>query len=483
MANLDVSQQQYNNDTSALLETISNIVTNGEITQEDKGNVSQLKTNYNESYSQVSADIDAVRNAQNSSELNSIKNDLLGLKQLENKVELAVSGTLNNKEVTSKLEIEVGTITSTVEAQDGRITQAQQTADKFNWIVKNGSSASNMELTDSFINIVSDEVNITAPEIKLEGVTTINERFKIDEDGYMSCTGAEIVGKLESTDGLRVIADSSATDGYKFRINSSGSVYSKGSIQVYGTANDGVHTTIEDGYLSVVGSNGSIVLNGSNNLGSTVSCYRTNTTEVDTIWTTTDYIDVTEGSFSTSNSYLYLSSGSNSATLGTSSFHSAGSTLGYSSAPWTTVYATNGTINTSDRTYKEDIRYIPNDKISVFNMNQNQAEFSYQDMYDFVKDDLYLATYKYKEIDGDRRYINFISQDLLVNEDGSDNVVGQFIVQAEESAKEQCSLQYSSMNYQGVLAGALKQSIAEIEELKAVVKQQQELIDRLLNTI
>ena len=84
MANLSTSQKIYNEDTQALLDLITSIVNKGELTEEDKTNIGELKTNYNESYAQVNADIDAVRNAQTVSQLSDIKNDILNIESQTN---------------------------------------------------------------------------------------------------------------------------------------------------------------------------------------------------------------------------------------------------------------------------------------------------------------------------------------------------------------------------------------------------------------
>ncbi|MBQ5589088.1 MAG: hypothetical protein IIU70_02930, partial [Anaerotignum sp.] len=68
----------------------------------------------------------------------------------------------------SELDDELGTVSST----------ATQTAKQIGWIVKSGDSASSMTLTDSFLDIVADNVNITGfvtfDDLETEGETTIN---------------------------------------------------------------------------------------------------------------------------------------------------------------------------------------------------------------------------------------------------------------------------------------------------------------------
>ena len=172
----------------------------------------------------------------------------------------------------------------------------------------------------------------------------------------------------------------------------------------------------------------------------------------------------------------------------------------------------------SDRVLKENINYIRNNDtstastFSLMNLDKedvntnNSTDITYTDMYNFVRDDLELATFNYikepieetntdtqdtennetididtsnkdfVDIKTDRNIIDFnitdrdvrlgfIAQDLLYNEDQTDNKVGQFIV-TPVSVEDGRTLEYNEGDYVNVLAGALKQAINEIEILK-----------------
>ena len=172
----------------------------------------------------------------------------------------------------------------------------------------------------------------------------------------------------------------------------------------------------------------------------------------------------------------------------------------------------------SDRVLKENINYIRNNDtstastFSLMNLDKedvntnNSTDITYTDMYNFVRDDLELATFNYikepieetnadtqdtennetididtsnkdfVDIKTDRNIIDFnitdrdvrlgfIAQDLLYNEDQTDNKVGQFIV-TPASVEDGRTLEYNEGDYVNVLAGALKQAINEIEILK-----------------
>lgn len=121
----------------------------------------------------------------------------------------------------------------------------------------------------------------------------------------------------------------------------------------------------------------------------------------------------------------------------------------------------------SDRTLKENIKYVNSDKSNV----------SYEDMYAFVKDDLELATYNL--VEHDKLNMGFIAQDLLVNLDGTDNKVGQMIVnpvpvpteEEIENGSPYPTLSYDTGMYTSVLAGALKEAINKIEQLEARIQE------------
>lgn len=104
-----------------------------------------------------------------------------------NKGTIDISINIENKRTYTK-SIPVAIITNTQEL-NGSISQAQQTANKFNWLVKSGSSSSNMELTDDAYKLVSKNIN-------LEGYTTINGGFTIDLQGNMTAKNGNFSGTI-----------------------------------------------------------------------------------------------------------------------------------------------------------------------------------------------------------------------------------------------------------------------------------------------
>ena len=91
----------------------------------------------------------------------------------------------------------------------------EQTANKIHWLVKNGTSSSDMELTADAYNVISKNINLTADHIKLEGYTTINGGFSVDTAGNMSCTNANVSGTVTGSiiSGSEVTGDSFNVEG------------------------------------------------------------------------------------------------------------------------------------------------------------------------------------------------------------------------------------------------------------------------------
>ena len=127
----------------------------------------------------------------------------------------------------------------------------------------------------------------------------------------------------------------------------------------------------------------------------------------------------------------------------------------------------------SDRTKKDNIVYV----------GSKDSEFTNKDFYDFIRDDLGLATYnynkEYKTTDTHTK-LNFIAQDILYDiEHDCENKVGNLIVQAEDAMEQQGSLRYDPEIYTSVIAGALKESINKIEELEDKNKKLEERLAML----
>ena len=123
------------------------------------------------------------------------------------------------------------------------------------------------------------------------------------------------------------------------------------------------------------------------------------------------------------------------------------------------------TSHLSDRTRKENIIYV----------DSNNSEFKNEDFYNFIKNDLSLATYNLKKDYGstdEHVKLNFIAQDVLWDfNNNKENKVGNLLVQAEHAMEDQCSLQFDPDTYTSIVAGALQEAIKKIEELEARIKE------------
>lgn len=106
-------------------------------------------------------------------------------------------------------------------AAENRITsvesKATQTADKFNWIVKSGTSATDFTITDRLISLATARIDLSATNlvniisggsakiqaknITLDGVVTANSNFKILADGSVEAVNGKFSGKVTTDEG------------------------------------------------------------------------------------------------------------------------------------------------------------------------------------------------------------------------------------------------------------------------------------------
>ena len=83
---------------------------------------------------------------------------------------------------------------------DERMSIIEQKADKISWLVKSGTSESDMELTDKAFDLISKNIKLTADRINLNGyVSNENSNWGIDLDGNIFSKNMNVEGEL-STD-------------------------------------------------------------------------------------------------------------------------------------------------------------------------------------------------------------------------------------------------------------------------------------------
>ena len=141
---------------------------------------------------------------------------------------------------------------------------------------------------------------------------------------------------------------------------------------------------------------------------------------------------------------------------------------GTSNYPWKKVYAQSGCETTSDRTEKENIQYLSYDNINT--LADINDTITTNECLDFITNDYLLATYNYVSDVNKETKLSAIAQDVIVNIDGSDNKIGQLIVDAKGSAKEDALLCMNQTQLLNVAIGAIQQLNTKVNELENRLK-------------
>ena len=107
-----------------------------------------------------------------------------------------VSINIENKETYIK-SIPVASITGTQEIS-GAMSKIEQKADKINLLVQ-GETASELTMTDTFTELISNNITLTAEHINLNGyVSNDNANWSIDIDGNMETKNMNVEGDLSA---------------------------------------------------------------------------------------------------------------------------------------------------------------------------------------------------------------------------------------------------------------------------------------------
>ena len=119
-----------------------------------------------------------------------------------NSGEIEISINIEGKKTLNKtIPVAVIPSSATIESH---YSEQQQLANKFKWLVKSGTSSSNMELTDELFNLVSNNITLTADRINLNGyVSNDGANWSIDNEGNMKAENLKIEGET-GTDILSV---------------------------------------------------------------------------------------------------------------------------------------------------------------------------------------------------------------------------------------------------------------------------------------
>lgn len=306
-------------------------------------------------------------------------------------------------------------------------SEYEQLKDKFGWLVKSGTSESNMVLTDKLYSLMTSKVLIEAKKIELNGSININDgMFKVATSGNLKIGGTtgQVIDNYERA---------------QFEVTSDGNMYSVSNTDV------DTYTKISEGYIycsdgseDVRIKGGSIVAHsvGSNNIGNRTGTKLTLTGGI-------SEIEICEIS---GNKFLRPASSDGNTRLGSSS--------NYFYQAW----IKNGVTTSSDRNLKENIRYLHKNK-----------GLSQEDFYNFIRDDFLQALYNY--IGDTETRISLIAQDILVDKYGNDNSVGQMITNAREAFRNNTTLNIKETQLVNVIGGALRELILRFEKVEAIVNE------------
>lgn len=405
-------------------------------------------------------------------------------------------------------------------------SQYKQLQNKFSWIVKSGTEESNMVLTDSLYSVLSNNITLKGKNIEITGDTKItglvsaNSNFKILADGSIEAksmlSGSTAYGKsyVKLQDGNITIRDCSdgtvtteftlgqmrMSDGYNITYYAPGYIGSNNTMMIDcsvsvnggifatnnfviatpGNALRGIDVDGKEIHLVHIDTNDSITFG----YGSYSSANKSDTTKPAIYTGGSRFMGGKYASLMAKDKVNLCCEGGkeDSDTAGRIEYYKDGNDNyvfrpcyngkvynGTGSLRWYKVYSTSADDVSSDRELKENIKYIQSENLNKNAETLDNTEINYSNMYYFIKNDLDLTSYNYKG--NDTNELGFIAQDIIVNKDGTDNLIGQVIVNPKDAVSsstenEKCYLSYNTGNYAHVIAGALKQAILEIENLK-----------------
>ena len=144
--------------------------------------------------------------------INNLKSSIADLKFNHDDIQVMIEDTVKKGELLSEpslikrsefiqsLEGFKTTVSEKYNDQNEKISVIEQKADKITWLVKSGTSESNMELTDKAFDLISKNIKLTADRIDLNGyVSNENSNWGIDLDGNIFSKNMNVEGEL-STD-------------------------------------------------------------------------------------------------------------------------------------------------------------------------------------------------------------------------------------------------------------------------------------------
>ncbi|MDU6996596.1 MAG: DUF859 family phage minor structural protein [Terrisporobacter othiniensis] len=145
---------------------------------------------------------------------------------------------------------------------------------------------------------------------------------------------------------------------------------------------------------------------------------------------------------------------------------------------WNVIYSVNGVQTSSDRTKKENIKYFD------YGTNPDtvkETDLHLNDLLNFITRDYELTTYNYIGMNNQR--LSGVAQDIICDNDGTDNVVGQLIVDCKEAVDNEAGLCIDQTQLLNVTIGAFQQFVKETniktQGLETKITEQDERIKKL----
>ena len=143
--------------------------------------------------------------------------------------------------------------------------------------------------------------------------------------------------------------------------------------------------------------------------------------------------------------------------------------LGTSANPWYCLLSTLAPQVVSDKRKKKNIQYIGDNasQSTTYSLRANSSSLTKGDMYNFIRDNLKLATYEMVDAKGEdegKTELGFIAQDIMHTK------VGKYII----NDRDPDNLTYDMANRISVLEGALQKAIEKIELLEQAINNKED---------
>lgn len=138
-----------------------------------------------------------------------------------------------------------------------KVVKIEKDAGELYVVVYDSENNSSIRLTEKLLEAIAEEITLQAKNIKLEGYTTINDKFKVLEDGTMEAVDGKFTGTIEGTNiqGSNIKGSSYHLEG--FQDESENLMYivdiENGVIQAYTQQNEVVHGLfkVKDGEITL----------------------------------------------------------------------------------------------------------------------------------------------------------------------------------------------------------------------------------------